>query len=46
MQSLLAGLNNYPVPLMVMIGTPSVQDGATTSDYIEPCLQCSSVANT
>jgi len=45
MQSLLAGFNNYPVPLMVMIGTPSVQDGATTSDYIEPCLQCSSVAN-
>lgn len=44
-QNLLAGFNNYPVPLMVMIGTPSVQDGATTSDYIEPCLQCSSVAN-
>jgi hypothetical protein len=45
LQNLLADFKNYPVPLMIMIGTPSVQDGATTNDYIEPCLQCSSVAN-
>lgn len=41
---LLAQVNGYPVPLMVMVGTPSVYGGAVDPEYIEPCLVCSSVA--
>ena len=41
---LLAQVNGYPVPLMVMVGTPSVYGGAVDPEYIEPCLVCGSVA--
>jgi hypothetical protein len=33
-----------PVPLYVMIGTPSVHGGIVDSTYIEPCAACNSTA--
>ena len=41
---LLSQVNGYPVPFMVMVGTPSVYGGAVDPEYIEPCLVCNSVA--
>ncbi|HTQ98931.1 MAG TPA: hypothetical protein VMH83_03035, partial [Candidatus Acidoferrum sp.] len=43
MQSLLAKYSAYPVPIMIQIGTPSVESGVTSSEYIEPCVVCSEV---
>ncbi|HTQ99996.1 MAG TPA: hypothetical protein VMH83_08400 [Candidatus Acidoferrum sp.] len=42
--SLLAKYAAYPVPLLIMVGTPSVESGATSSEYIEPCLPCGAAA--
>lgn len=39
-------VKTYPVPVMIMVGTPSVHGGATIGDYIEPCLICNSIAPT
>lgn len=37
-------LADAPVPLLVMIGTPSVHGAVTNQDYIEPCVICGSLA--
>ncbi|MBI5275973.1 MAG: hypothetical protein HY854_05880 [Burkholderiales bacterium] len=42
--TLFATLSDAPVPLLVMIGTPSVHGGVVNGEYIEPCLGCGSVA--
>ena len=40
----LNSLSYAPVPILLMFGTPSVHGGAVSNDYIEPCLQCNSLA--
>jgi hypothetical protein len=42
--SLFDRLSDAPVPVLVMIGAPSVHGGAVNTEYIEPCLGCASVA--
>lgn len=41
---LLGQVKDYPVPVFVMMATPSVYGGAVHPEYIEPCLVCNSVA--
>ena len=41
---LFAELQQAPVPILAMVGTPSVHGGLTSMVYIEPCLACNSVA--
>lgn len=36
--------STYPVPTMIMLGTPSIHGGASTPDYVEPCIVCGSIA--
>lgn len=36
----IATVSSYNVPLFVLIGTPSVRGGATSSDYIESAFTC------
>lgn len=41
---LLDSISYAPVPVLLMIGTPSVHGGVSSSEYIEPCLVCGSLA--
>jgi hypothetical protein len=41
---LLSDVSQYPVPVMVMLSTPSASGGGVNPDYIEPCIICGSVA--
>lgn len=43
-KAVLDSLSVSPVPVLVMIGVPSVHGGVSTGEYIEPCLPCNSVA--
>lgn len=45
-QWILGKVSNYPVPIMIQVGTPSVFGGAVATDYIEPCLACNPIAAT
>jgi hypothetical protein len=40
----LGEVSQYPVPVMVMLATPSASGGGVNPDYIEPCIICGSVA--
>lgn len=43
---LLGLVSQYPVPVMVMLATPSASGGGVNPEYIEPCIPCGSVAPT
>jgi len=44
--TMLHSFTDYPVPLMVQIGTPSIRGGSVITDYVEPCIVCVSIAPT
>jgi hypothetical protein len=44
-QSQIASISSARVPIFLMIGTPSVHTGLTSSDYIESGLSCSAFNN-
>jgi hypothetical protein len=39
-----SSISGFGVPIFLMIATPSVHDGMTSSDYIEPALTCDLIA--
>lgn len=43
-RALLNKHQGYSQPLIVLMGTPSVHGGASSDEYIEPCLLCNSIA--
>ena len=44
LEKLLEKTKDYPVPLLAIVGTPSINGGVVNGDYVEPCLGCNSIA--